>query len=103
MVFSHPSSVVVFATTATIIILLSTLSVVVVTAQNAIACLASSGDFETCCPAIDQTALSADPNDGVCTLLGCLDLEVLSLRDGCSGSDIDTACDQVHFTFCLFC
>lgn len=94
MRLQHPSSSVVSLAATTIAILLSTPSVIV-TAQDAIACLASAGDFETCCPAIDLTALSADPTDGVCTLLGCLDLEVVSLRDGCFGSDIDTACEQV--------
>ena len=55
--------------------------------QSSLACLALNGTVASCCPE------GADPNDGVCTGLSCLD--GLKIRDGCSCYDIETACEQV--------
>jgi hypothetical protein len=66
----------------------------IVHSQDSIACLASSGDFATCCP---NYLLGSDPNDGVCTLLTCLELgDVdLSLRSNCDCADVVFGCEQV--------
>jgi len=56
--------------------------------QAAIACLVGGGDFTGCCP-------TADPNDGVCSLLWCVNLEDASINDGCKCGQIETACGQV--------
>ena len=49
-------------------------------------CLAlNKGAVASCCTE------GAVPNNGVCTILSCLD--GLSIRDGCSCYDIDTACE----------
>ena len=60
--------------------------------QDSVACLATGGDFATCCP-----TGGGDPNDGVCTLLTCLDLSGggASIRDECSCADIVAGCDGV--------
>ena len=60
--------------------------------QDSVACLATGGDFASCCP-----AGGADPDDGVCTLLTCLDLSGggASIRDACSCADIVTGCGGV--------
>ena len=55
--------------------------------QASLACLAVGGTVASCCPE------GADPNDGTCTVLSCLD--GLSIREGCKCSDIETACEQV--------
>jgi hypothetical protein len=55
--------------------------------QASLACLAVGGTVSSCCPE------GADPNDGACTVLSCLD--GLSIREGCKCSDIETACEQV--------
>ncbi|KAL3815519.1 hypothetical protein ACHAXA_007375 [Cyclostephanos tholiformis] len=63
--------------------------------QNSIACLASgSSDFYGCCP---NYLSGADPDDGVCTLLTCLELgsDMLSLRSNCACDDIVSGCEQV--------
>jgi hypothetical protein len=58
--------------------------------QASLACLALNGDVAACCTE------GADPDDGVCTVLSCLDItNGLSIRDGCSCRDIEAACDQV--------
>ncbi len=58
-------------------------------------CLASNlmtgGDFVDCCPA-------ADPNDGICTLIWCIDIESAGgslIRDNCGCGDVETACSQL--------
>jgi hypothetical protein len=56
--------------------------------QASVPCLANNGTFASCCP-----TQGVDPNDGMCTLLSCLD--GLSIRDGCSCHDIEEACDQL--------
>ena len=58
------------------------------TAQNSLACLAGGQDFLDCCPA-------KDPSDGVCTLLHCVDLDDLALRDACNCAELEVACTQV--------
>ena len=55
--------------------------------QASLTCLAIGGTVASCCPE------GADPNDGACTVLSCLD--GLSIREGCSCYDIETACEQV--------
>lgn len=57
--------------------------------QASVACIAAGGEFTNCCP-------SKDPDDGVCTLLWpCIDVDEVSVRDGCACDEIETACDQV--------
>ena len=51
-------------------------------------CIAGGKEFLDCCP-------SADPDDGICTLLWCFDYDELSIRDGCGCSQIETSCTQV--------
>ena len=59
--------------------------------QASVSCLANEGTYASCCP-----TQGVDPNDGVCTLLSCLEIESgLSIRDGCSCYDIEKACDQL--------
>ena len=60
--------------------------------QDSVACLATGGDFASCCP-----AGVADPDDGVCTLLTCLDLSGggASIRDVCTCADVATGCGGV--------
>ena len=53
-----------------------------------LACIAGGQDFSTCCP-------TADPNDGICTLLLCYDLETTTIDEGCGCGQIVTACSQV--------
>jgi len=50
-------------------------------------CLALNGTVASCCTEDDV------PNDGVCSILSCLD--GLSIRDGCSCYDIEAGCDQL--------
>ncbi|KAL3761975.1 hypothetical protein ACHAW5_006681 [Stephanodiscus triporus] len=58
---------------------------------ESIACLVGGDDYATCCP-----SSGPDPDDGVCTLLTCLELEGdISLRDACACEDVVAACDQV--------
>ncbi len=62
--------------------------------QGSVPCFASGvGNFATCCPGANATG--PYPTDGVCTLLSCLEIDDLSLRDDCSCYDIVVACDQV--------
>ena len=57
--------------------------------QDSIQCLLGGGsEFTKCCP-------TADPNDGVCSLLWCVNLEDASINDGCKCGQIETACGQV--------
>ena len=59
--------------------------------QASVSCLANNGTYASCCP-----VEGVDPNDGVCTLLSCLEMESgLSIRDGCSCREIEKACDQL--------
>ncbi|KAL3787453.1 hypothetical protein ACHAW5_008991 [Stephanodiscus triporus] len=58
--------------------------------QASLSCFAHNGTVASCCTA------GPDPNDSVCTLLTCLEFQNgLSIRDGCSCYDIETACDLV--------
>jgi hypothetical protein len=58
--------------------------------QASLSCFALNGTVASCCSA------GPVPNDGVCTLLTCLEFQSgLSIRDGCSCYDIETACDLV--------
>ena len=58
------------------------------TAQPSVACLAGGQDFLDCCPA-------KDPDDGVCTLLHCVNLDSLEIRDNCNCAELEVACSQV--------
>ena len=58
------------------------------TAQPSVACLAGGQDFLDCCPA-------KDPSDGVCTLLHCVNLDSLEIRDNCNCAELEEACSQV--------
>ena len=58
------------------------------TAQPSVACLAGGQDFLDCCPA-------KDPSDGVCTLLHCVNLDSLEIRDNCNCAELEVACSQV--------
>jgi hypothetical protein len=49
---------------------------------------ATGGDFLDCCP-------SADPNDGICTLIWCIQPNTLTVRDNCNCGQVETACDQL--------
>ena len=49
---------------------------------------ATGGDFLDCCPA-------ADPNDGICTIIWCVNPEDLSLRDDCACEQVEAACKQL--------
>ncbi len=49
---------------------------------------ATGGDFVDCCPA-------ADPNDGICTLIWCIQPDTLTVRDNCDCGQVETACDQL--------
>ena len=59
------------------------------TAQPSVACLAGGQDFLDCCPA------AKDPSDGVCTLLHCVNLDSLEIRDNCNCAELEEACSQV--------
>lgn len=56
-----------------------------------ILCLASGAEFNDCCPS------GANPNDGACTLLSCVnfDNDNVTIRDTCDCSQIEVACGQV--------
>jgi len=56
--------------------------------QAAAACIIGGTPFEECCP-------SAKPDDGICTLLWCVDLDGLKVRDNCGCGQIVTACEQI--------
>jgi hypothetical protein len=56
--------------------------------QASVQCLANNGTFASCCP-----TQGVDPNDGMCTLLSCLN--GLLIRDGCLCHDIEEACNQL--------
>ena len=58
--------------------------------QASVSCLANDGTYASCCP-----TQGVDPNDGVCTLLSCLEIDSGLIRDGCSCYDIEKACDQL--------
>ena len=59
-------------------------------------CLASNimtgGDFLDCCP-------SADPDDGICTIIWCINRDAASgeslIRDSCDCGMVETACEQL--------
>ena len=56
--------------------------------QDSLTCMLVGGDFTSCCPA-------ANPNDGICTLLWCVNLDEVAVNDGCACGQIETACGQV--------
>mmetsp|Transcript_2262 Transcript_2262/g.5582 ORF Transcript_2262/g.5582 Transcript_2262/m.5582 type:complete len:191 (-) Transcript_2262:393-965(-) len=57
--------------------------------QASLGCLTSgSTSASQCCP-------RADPNDGLCTLLWCLNPDDMTLNDGCSCEQITRTCDQL--------
>jgi len=66
--------------------------------QASIRCLMTADSTEAvldCCP-------TADEDDGVCTMLHCLNLEDMSLNDSCECGQVETACDQLDpFAFML--
>ncbi|KAL7436437.1 hypothetical protein ACHAXH_008183 [Discostella pseudostelligera] len=62
-----------------------------------VTCLASNlisgGSFVDCCP-------SADPNDGICTIVWCVDIDYMNsggslIRDNCDCGSVETACAQL--------
>jgi hypothetical protein len=60
------------------------------TLQSSILCLASGIDFSDCCPS------GADPNDGACTLLTCVNFDNITIRgDDCNCAQLEVACGQV--------
>lgn len=64
---------------------------------TSISCLLGGSDVAICCPNF-ITKTPATDNDGVCSLLGCLNLggdDDKFLNDGCTCTDIATACDSV--------
>jgi hypothetical protein len=62
--------------------------------QGSVPCFASgTGNFATCCP--DANATGPNPDDGLCSLLSCLEIDDLSLRDECDCGDVMVACNQV--------
>ena len=64
---------------------------------TSISCLLGGSDVAICCPNF-ITRTPATDNDGVCSLLGCLNLggdDDKFLNDGCTCTDIATACDSV--------
>ncbi len=56
--------------------------------QASMQCLANNGTFASCC-----LNKGFDPNNGMCTLLLCLD--ELSIRNECLCNNIKEACDQL--------
>jgi len=62
--------------------------------QAAVGCIAGGGDFTGCCP-------TADPNDGVCSLLWCVNLKDASINDGCGCGQIETACGKIAIFFSM--
>ena len=62
-----------------------------------ISCLLGGSDVAICCPNFISKTPATD-NDGVCSLLGCLNLggdDDKFLNDECTCTDIATACDSV--------
>jgi len=62
-----------------------------------VACLTANmvtgGSFVDCCP-------SADPNDGICTIVWCVDVDYMNsggslIRDSCDCGSVETACEQL--------
>jgi hypothetical protein len=66
---------------------------------TSISCLLGGSDVAICCPNFISKTPAAD-NDGVCSLLGCLNLggddEKLKINDECTCTDIASACDSVE-------
>mmetsp|Transcript_34208 Transcript_34208/g.82709 ORF Transcript_34208/g.82709 Transcript_34208/m.82709 type:complete len:206 (-) Transcript_34208:175-792(-) len=56
--------------------------------QASVGCLKSGTDAPECCPA-------ADPNDGICTLLHCMNFDGMTLNDECTCEQIETSCRQL--------
>jgi len=56
--------------------------------QASAGCLLGQKPFEECCPA-------ADPDDGICTMLWCVDLKDVTVKDNCSCDQVKAACGQV--------
>eukprot|EP00581_Thalassiosira_minuscula_P016124 CAMPEP_0183727380 /NCGR_PEP_ID=MMETSP0737-20130205/25591_1 /TAXON_ID=385413 /ORGANISM="Thalassiosira miniscula, Strain CCMP1093" /LENGTH=193 /DNA_ID=CAMNT_0025959007 /DNA_START=129 /DNA_END=710 /DNA_ORIENTATION=+ len=56
--------------------------------QSSIACLMGGSDFTDCCP-------SALESDGVCSILWCVDIEEMAIRDGCHCTQIHRSCRQL--------
>mmetsp|Transcript_27770 Transcript_27770/g.66925 ORF Transcript_27770/g.66925 Transcript_27770/m.66925 type:complete len:566 (-) Transcript_27770:49-1746(-) len=51
-------------------------------------CLGAESPFLQCCPAVD-------PEDGLCTMLWCVESDDLTVRDNCTCDQVKTACVQV--------
>mmetsp|Transcript_35940 Transcript_35940/g.61316 ORF Transcript_35940/g.61316 Transcript_35940/m.61316 type:complete len:270 (-) Transcript_35940:219-1028(-) len=59
------------------------------TLQGSLGCMMSGeSDFFECCP-------EADPNDGICTMLWCVDAENVAVRDACGCGQVKKACEQL--------
>lgn len=56
--------------------------------QAAAACMFMGTPFAECCPC-------ATPDDGICTLLWCFDLNELELHDECNCGQLAGACDKL--------
>ena len=65
---------------------------------TSISCLLGGSDVAICCPNFISKTPATD-NDGVCSLLGCLNLggddDKLKINDECTCTDIASACDSV--------
>jgi hypothetical protein len=49
---------------------------------------AGGSSFVDCCP-------EATPDDGICTMLWCIDITDLSVKDGCACAQLETSCAQL--------
>jgi len=58
--------------------------------MTTVACLLGGGDIPTCCP-----TGAVDENDGVCTLLACVELDEIAIKDTCQCMDIIAACEDI--------
>jgi hypothetical protein len=89
--FKLSSAILLYLAATTIIAVGASADTAERTLQASASCLANNGTYASCCP-----AGGVDPNDGLCTLLSCLEIESgLTIRDGCSCYDIAKACDQL--------
>ena len=56
--------------------------------QASALCIMGGTPFTECCPA-------ADPGDGICTMLWCVDIDNVSVRDSCDCAQVNKACGLV--------
>mmetsp|Transcript_29960 Transcript_29960/g.55357 ORF Transcript_29960/g.55357 Transcript_29960/m.55357 type:complete len:172 (+) Transcript_29960:85-600(+) len=57
--------------------------------QASIGCIIGGKEFTECCP-------SANPRDGFCTLIWCIDVDEVALNNACGCGQIERACGQLR-------